>query len=270
MRARATLKRRGRRGDLPLQLFRAALRPPRTHGVLRANAPIRRARSRRDPSCVGDRRAGWRSPMPWLFMAAWGQHRRRSSELKREPWLADDAKACSTCSRTRTQALTDQGWKLLVAGMSSTRRTVPRSVAKEIYAVVAAGKIVILDVSVGDESSSRRCSKQSRGVHPDPSRCGSQRRREPDPILLHVEEAHNLWWQGRVKDTWPRIAKEGAKSLIGLSICDPGGVVDPPKHLANTRETGSSRTCNNEREIKTLSGLLRLRRLRSLPLRSTR
>ena len=71
-------------------------------------------------------------------------------------------------------------------------------------------------------------------------------------IVLYVEEAHNLI--GRkddLQDTWPRIAKEGAKAKIAFVYAtqEPSSV--HPNILANTENWFVSHL-NNDDELRTL------------------
>jgi DNA helicase HerA-like ATPase len=76
--------------------------------------------------------------------------------------------------------------------------------------------------------------------------------RVPQNIVLYVEEAHNLIGKkAELTDTWPRIAKEGAKARIAFVYAtqEPSSV--HPNILANT-ENWFVTHLNNDDELKTL------------------
>ena len=55
-------------------------------------------------------------------------------------------------------------------------------------------------------------------------------------IVLYVEEAHNLIGKGAdLTETWPRIAKEGAKAKI-LSFMQHGTLFSSPEHFGQHRK----------------------------------
>jgi DNA helicase HerA-like ATPase len=76
---------------------------------------------------------------------------------------------------------------------------------------------------------------------------------EPPNIVMYVEEAHNLiGTKADLDETWPRIAKEGAKAQIALVYAtqEPSSV--HPNILANT-ENWFVTHLNNDDELRTLA-----------------
>lgn len=127
------------------------------------------------------------------------------------------------------------------------------NVADEIYQHLVAGKIVILDLSVGDPRIKERISKDvaSRVFHT--SMNTFIQGRTPPNIMVYVEEAHNLFGRDDdLTDTWPRLAKEGAKFGIGLVYATQEVSSIHPNILANT-ENWFVTHLNNEREVRELA-----------------
>lgn len=122
----------------------------------------------------------------------------------------------------------------------------------EIVGHLDAGKIVILDLSAGpveirtvlSERIARRIfERQMEAMH---------RGATPQNIVLYVEEAHNIIGRrAELTETWPRIAKEGAKARIAFVYAtqEPSSV--HPNILANT-ENWFVTHLNNDDELKTL------------------
>lgn len=132
----------------------------------------------------------------------------------------------------------------------SSRRS--QDVTDEIIAHLDAGKIVILDLSVGPveirEVLSKRIAHQIFERQMNTMHAG----KVPQNVVLYVEEAHNLIGRkAELTDTWPRIAKEGAKARIAFVYAtqEPSSV--HPNILANT-ENWFVTHLNNDDELKTL------------------
>jgi len=125
-------------------------------------------------------------------------------------------------------------------------------VVKEILGYLYDGRIVILDLSAGPVSIRKTLSlRVAEAIFKrqfDTLNSGET----PMNIVLYVEEAHNLI--GRkddLQDTWPRIAKEGAKAKIAFVYAtqEPSSV--HPNILANTENWFVSHL-NNDDELRTL------------------
>lgn len=133
---------------------------------------------------------------------------------------------------------------------SPTRNT---DVAEEIYQELRRGKIVILDLSVGDPKIREKISKQIARKIFDNSMDSFVRSETPPNIVIYIEEAHNLIGKGAdLTDAWPRIAKEGAKYRISLVYATQEVSSMHPNILANT-ENWFITHLNNEKEIRELA-----------------
>jgi DNA helicase HerA-like ATPase len=142
-----------------------------------------------------------------------------------------------------------RGYKVLteLRNYHSPRRT--QDVAREVYQLLEEGTIVILDLSVGDPTLRERLSKQIAKHIFDASMERFNAGESAPNIVVYVEEAHNLIGKTmNLTETWPRLAKEGAKYHIGLVYAtqEPSSV--HPNILANT-ENWFITHLNNEREV---------------------
>lgn len=126
-------------------------------------------------------------------------------------------------------------------------------VDQDIFGHLAEGRIVIVDLSVGHPAVRVQMMERIAG--------GIFRRsfeifsngKVPPPILIYVEEAHNhIGSKAEPDDTWPRIAKEGAKANIGLIYAtqEPSSI---QKNILSNTENLLSSHLNNDDEIKSLS-----------------
>ncbi len=155
-------------------------------------------------------------------------------------------------ARMTSRKLPIGGWRAITkyTDYHSPRRAA--DVTKEIIGHLDTGKIVILDLSAGPveirEVLSERIARQIFERQMQMMNAG----RVPQNVVLYVEEAHNLIGKkSDLKDTWPRIAKEGAKARIAFVYAtqEPSSV--HPNILANT-ENWFVTHLNNDDELKTL------------------
>ncbi len=133
----------------------------------------------------------------------------------------------------------------------SPRRTA--EVADEIYGYLKNGKIVILDLSVGDARIRDKVSTQIASKIFQNSMNIFVEGKTPPNIVVYIEEAHNLIGKGMdLTETWPRLAKEGAKYRLSLVYATQEVSSMHPNILANT-ENWFITHLNNLREIKELA-----------------
>ncbi|HXI72681.1 MAG TPA: DUF87 domain-containing protein [Verrucomicrobiae bacterium] len=126
-------------------------------------------------------------------------------------------------------------------------------VCEEIYQHLDAGKIVILDLSVGDPVQRERLSKRiARHIFHN-SMATFNTGRQPPHIVLYVEEAHNLIGkQEPLTEIWPILAKEGAKARIAFVYATQEVSSIHPNILSNTENIIVSHL-NNQNEISELA-----------------
>lgn len=126
-------------------------------------------------------------------------------------------------------------------------------VCEEIYEYLCQGKIVILDLSVGNAILRERISKNIAGYIFHKSMEVFTEGQMPQNIVFYIEEAHNLIGKGMdLTDTWPRLAKEGAKYKIALVYATQEVSSVHKNILANTENWFVSHL-NSDIEIKELS-----------------
>lgn len=128
-----------------------------------------------------------------------------------------------------------------------------KNIKKEVYEHLSQGRIVILDLSVGLQSVKANMSEKISQYILDKNSEVVNQNKAPVQCVLYVEEAHNLIGKtNKLDETWPRIAKEGAKFGIALVYAtqEPSSV--HPNILANTENLFVTHL-NNDDEIKSLS-----------------
>jgi hypothetical protein len=126
-------------------------------------------------------------------------------------------------------------------------------VCDEIYSHLLNGKIVIIDLSVGDPALRERLSKRIARHIFHSSMAMFNAGQHPTHITFYIEEAHNLiGHQEPLTEIWPAIAKEGAKARLGLVYATQEVSSIRPNILANTENIIVSHL-NNRNEIAELA-----------------
>lgn len=168
-------------------------------------------------------------------------------------WVDDSLKTLLDMIAQRQGRTYISGFKILADAIKyhSPRRTT--EVADEIYDLLKDGKIVILDLSVGDARIREKVSTRIAHKIFQNSMEIFVRGKIPPNIVVYIEEAHNLIGKGMdLTETWPRLAKEGAKYRIGLVYATQEVSSMHPNILANT-ENWFVTHLNNAREVKELA-----------------
>ena len=127
-------------------------------------------------------------------------------------------------------------------------------IPRDVYQHLSKGRTVILDLSVGVPKIREALSnKIAAYILTESMKVFTAENKTPPPIVMYVEEAHNLIGKNAdFNTTWPRIAKEGAKFGIALVYAtqEPSSV--HPNILANT-ENFFVTHLNNDDELRALS-----------------
>ncbi len=126
-------------------------------------------------------------------------------------------------------------------------------VCDEIYQQLVGGKIVILDLSVGDPVQRERLGKRIAQHILRQSMAAFNRGGHAPHIVIYVEEAHNIIGRHEaLTDIWPTIAKEGAKARLATVYATQEVSSIHPNILSNTENILVSHL-NNENEINELA-----------------
>jgi len=126
-------------------------------------------------------------------------------------------------------------------------------VCDEIYNHLAGGKIVILDLSVGDPVQRERLGKRIARHILRSSMATFNAGQHPPHVVIYVEEAHNIIGRHEaLTEIWPTIAKEGAKARIATVYATQEVSSIHPNILSNTENILVSHL-NNENEINELA-----------------
>ena len=170
-----------------------------------------------------------------------------------KPWLDDVCVAMLNMIAQKNSSNSPMyGYKCLFSATSYHTAERNSPVSKEIYDYLKEGKIVILDLSVGIATMREKISKDLAKYIFNSSMDIFTKGDTPPHIMIYIEEAHNLIGQGMpLTETWPRIAKEGAKYKIGLVYATQEVSSVHSNILSNTENWFVSHL-NSENEIREL------------------
>lgn len=192
--------------------------------------------------------------LEWFLAARAANRANQLKSSSGKPWMDEDTVAIlNMIANKNANDAYINGYKVLTDAKKyhSPRRN--QEVGDEIYNYLTDGKIVILDLSVGDPTLREKISRQiaqdiftkSMGKFVDGQ--------IPPNIVVYIEEAHNLIGRDMdLTETWPRLAKEGAKYRIALVYATQEVSSVHPNILANTENWFISHL-NNDREIRELA-----------------
>lgn len=145
------------------------------------------------------------------------------------------------------------GYKVLFSGRKYHSPERSTDVAKEIYDLLENGKIVILDLSVGNAVLRDKLSKNIAEYIFERSMIYFTEGKTAPYIAIYIEEAHNLIGKGmELTETWPRLAKEGSKYNLALIYATQEVSSIHPNILANTENWFVSHL-NSEKEVRELA-----------------
>jgi len=239
-------------------LFVAGFEPPANHRVkFSVNQNVQRAVAAHAPNELSDPNQGMtlEQAKQWFTAArAANLENPLPSSTHGNNWVDDTLQnLLDMITQKRGANSYISGYRILVDAIRyhSPRRT--QDVAEEIYSHLSDGKIVILDLSVGDARIREKVSTQIALKIFQNSMGYFVNGETPPNIVVYIEEAHNLIGKKmELTETWPRLAKEGAKYRISLVYATQEVSSMHPNILANT-ENWFITHLNNLREIKELA-----------------
>jgi hypothetical protein len=190
----------------------------------------------------------------WFTYARKANKRSKLLSSSKKPWLDDEAVAMLNMLVNKNDNDSYiNGYKVLVNAKKYHSPHRNSEVSEEIYEYLKQGKIVILDLSVGNPTLREAISKQIAQYIFEQSMNIFINGGTPPNIVAYIEEAHNLIGKDMdLTETWPRIAKEGAKYKIALVYATQEVSSVHPNILANTENWFVSHL-NNQKEVKELS-----------------
>ncbi len=239
-------------------LFVAGFTPPPGHRVyFGANSTIQQRIARRVAGSIPDPSQGLSLEQARQWFIAAREENLDSplpSSTQGKDWVDDTLQTLlDMIAQKRGATGFISGHKILSDSLRYHSPSRNSEVAEEIYEYLRNGKIVILDLSVGDARIRDKVSTQIAARIFQNSMNIFVEGGTPPNIVVYIEEAHNLIGKGMdLTETWPRMAKEGAKYRIGLVYATQEVSSMHPNILANT-ENWFITHLNNAREIKELA-----------------
>lgn len=238
-------------------LFKAGFEPPPNHRVtFDANKEVREAVNAAAGEELKNPSSGLslKEAVEWFTAVRTANRAQPLISAGKKLWLDDDTSAIlNMLTNKNANDAYINGYKVLadVRKYHSPRRS--QEVGDEVYEELVNGKIVILDLSVGDPTLRQKISDQVAFTIFSKSMNIFIEGKLPPNIVVYIEEAHNLIGKEHaLTDTWPRLAKEGAKYRIALVYATQEVSSVHPNILANTENWFISHL-NNDREIKELA-----------------
>lgn len=238
-------------------LYVAGFEPPAGLKVrFDANDNIQRAVREKAPITLPDPKSGLslQQAREWFLALRQANLDNPLKSTSGKDWVDDSLKTLLDMIAQRQGRNTYiSGYKILADAIKYHSPNRTSDVAEEIYDLLKEGKIVILDLSVGDARIREKVSTRIAQRIFQKSMEIFVRGETPPNIVVYIEEAHNLIGKGMdLTETWPRLAKEGAKYRISLVYATQEVSSMHPNILANT-ENWFITHLNNAREVKELA-----------------
>ncbi len=180
--------------------------------------------------------------------------REHKDESDVKEWITEECKCLlNLLCQKNDMGSSITGYRLLSGATKYHTPNRTDDVAEEIYQYLVEGKIVIIDLSVGNATLRDKISKKIAAYIFNASMEKFTNDEKPSNIVIYIEEAHNLIGKGMdLTDTWPRLAKEGAKYKIALVYATQEVSSVHPNILANT-ENWFVTHLNSDKEISELA-----------------
>ena len=168
-------------------------------------------------------------------------------------WFPDDTRALLNSAARRSDTNVQiRGWRAIEAIRAYHSPARSDVAEEEIYQRLRAGRIVIIDLSVGNALIRDRVTQRLARHIFSKSQEIFLEGNTPPTIMIYIEEAHNyIDKTAKPTETWPLLAKEGAKFRIGLVYAtqEPSNI--HPSILSNT-ENWIVTHLNNDDELHVL------------------
>lgn len=243
-------------------LYRANFRPPEDHNVsFQASEQVREAVNAQldgesfEPAYRATLRLTPGEAARWFeALQAANQEEQLQSSSSGRAWVSDDLQnLLDMLTQSRGGGTFITGHQILADVRKFHAPTRTSDVSEEVYNHLSEGRIVILDLSIGNPTLREKISTDIAGTIFRNSMQHFIEGNLPPNIVVYTEESHNLIGRDlELDDTWPRLAKEGAKYNIAMVYATQEVSSVHPNILANT-ENWFITHLNNEREIKELS-----------------
>ena len=187
-----------------------------------------------DPSVGSTQNLSLPDAYAWFVKARDNREKLVSSGKEKKPWLDDDCIAMLNmivCKNSSDRPFT--GYKVLLGARAYHTCSRKNDVAVAVLRERISKKIASFIFNASMDKFTQCLT--------------------PPNIVLYIEEAHNLIGkENKLTDTWPRIAKEGAKYRISLVYATQEVSSVHPNILANT-ENWIVTHINSEREVRELA-----------------
>ena len=148
-----------------------------------------------------------------------------------------------------------RGWRNLLGLKPFHNPSTTADPAEEIYGDLLRGRVVIVDLHIGARAVVQALSESIAGHLLARQTAVFTSGRDPQPVQVVIEEAHNLFSKERYQDeldVWVRLAKEASKLRIGMLYATQEVTGVAHQVLANTKNWVVAHL-NNSREVAELS-----------------